>query len=119
LIYATLTLTLGVIYFGSVILLQWIFTRSTGQGSPIAIVISTLTIAALFTPLRQKFQSFINQRFYRGKYDAEQTLSHFSEIARDEVDIERLIGAIKTAVTDALQPEVINLWMIDKDTIHD
>ena len=83
------------------------FTRLTGQESSIAIVISTLTIAALFTPLRKKLQSFIDQRFYRGKYDAEQTLAHFSEVARDEVEMDNLLTAMTSVVFEALKPEAL------------
>ncbi len=111
LVYALLTGLLAVVYFGSVLALQSVITAVGGQQSAIVTVISTLAIAALFTPLRRRVQDFIDRRFFRAKYDAEQTLAAFANTARDEVDMERLAGALVGVVEETMRPEHISLWM--------
>jgi hypothetical protein len=114
--YALLTGLLALVYFGAVVVLQELFSRLTGEtGSPLVTVISTLAIAALFTPLRLRTQDFIDRRFYRRKYDAEQTLAHFSAAARDDVDLENLSSALLGAVGEALQPELVELQLKKAD----
>jgi hypothetical protein len=90
-VYSILTVILTLVYFGSVVVLQTLFTTVIGRQSPVANVLSTLTIAALFTPVRQLIQSFIDRRFYRQKYDAERVLAAFSTTLRDEVDLDHLL----------------------------
>jgi hypothetical protein len=112
--YALLTGLLALVYFGSVILLQSLFENLTGRESPIVIVISTLAIAALFNPLRLQVQSFIDRRFFRRKYNAEQTLTNFSKIARDEVDMQVLTVAMLNVVEETMQPEAVTVWLKDQ-----
>lgn len=76
-------------------------------------IVSTLGIAALFTPLRTRVQSFIDRRFYRKKYGAEQALAEFASAARDEVDMERLTEALLGVVAGTVQPERVSLWSLD------
>jgi len=109
--YAVLTGLLVLIYISSVVLLQGLVENLTGQQSPIVIVISTLVIAALFNPLRLRVQDFIDRRFFRKKYDAEQTLALFATVARDEVDMELLTTALLGVVEKTMQPEMVNLWL--------
>ncbi|NUM47757.1 MAG: hypothetical protein HUU38_23880 [Anaerolineales bacterium] len=110
--YSLLTGLLALTYFGSVILLQTGFRTLTGQtNSPIITVLSTLGIAALFTPLRNRVQDFIDRRFYRKKYNAEQALAQFAAIARDEVDMDKLTAALLGVVQETVQPEKITLWL--------
>jgi hypothetical protein len=111
LVYGTLTATLVALYFGGIVLLQWLFVALTGEKSTLAVVASTLLIAALFTPLRRRIQSFIDRRFYRRKYDARQTLEAFSAKLRDETDIETLNNELVGVVRETMQPGHVSLWL--------
>jgi hypothetical protein len=113
LIYGALTGTLLAAYLIGVLVLQSLFRALTRQESSLAIVISTLAIAALFVPLRRRIQNDIDRRFYRRKYDAQKTLEAFALIARDETDLERLTGELVRVVQVTLQPESIRLWFKD------
>ena len=115
LVYAALTASLVMVYFGSVLLLQSIFTGVSGQQSPIAIVISTLVIAALFNPLRQRIQNAIDRRFYRRKYDAEKTLEAFAKTARDETDLDALRDDLVRVVQDTMQLEQVGFWLAKEE----
>ena len=117
LVYSLLSAVLASIYLGTVILLQTIITAVSGQESPVTIVISTLVIAALFTPLRTRVQNFIDRRFYRRKYDAEKTLSAFAEMARDEVDLALMTSELLRVVEKTMQPESVSLWLKKKDKV--
>ncbi|MGW8226118.1 MAG: hypothetical protein ACWGOY_10305 [Anaerolineales bacterium] len=109
--YTLLTGLLALVYFGSVLLLQNLVETITGEQSPIVIVISTLGIAALFNPLRHRIQDFIDRRFYRKKYNAEQALDQFASTARDEVDLSNLTAALIGVVDKTIQPEHIAIWL--------
>jgi PAS domain S-box-containing protein len=113
LVYGTLTGILALVYLGSVVLLQDIFHALTGQEeqSQLAIVISTLAIAALFIPLRRRIQSFIDRRFYRRKYDARKTLEAFSAKLRDEIDLDTLCDNLLEVVRETIQPTRVSLWL--------
>jgi hypothetical protein len=111
LVYGLLSAALALLYFGIVAVLQTLFVGLTGQESPLAVVVSTLLIAALFNPLRRRLQDFIDRRFYRKKYDAQRTLEAFGERMRDEVDVDQLQGVLLSAVEDAFQPEQVRLWL--------
>lgn len=116
--YSLLTGLLALIYFGSVILLQTGFSTLTGQGnSPLVTVLSTLAIAALFTPLRNRVQDFIDRRFYRTKYNAERALAQFAATARDEVDMDKLTTALLGLVQETMQPERVSLWLLGESAI--
>jgi hypothetical protein len=111
LVYGLLTATLALLYFGSVTLLQYLFSLLTGQGNTLAIVGSTLAIAALFSPLRRRIQSFIDRRFYRRKYDARKILEAFGSRLRDETDLERIPEDLLEVVDETMQPSHISLWL--------
>jgi hypothetical protein len=113
LVYGSLTATLAVLYLGGVAATQTIFRTLTGheQQSQLAVVISTLVIAAVFSPLRRRIQSFIDRRFYRSKYDARKTLEAFSAMLRDETDLDALSGDLVGVVKDAMQPAHVSFWL--------
>jgi len=103
---------LALVYFGSVVLGQRFAGALTGEpNSPLVLVVSTLLMAALFSPLRLRVQDFIDRRFYRSKYDALQTLAAFTQTAWDETRLEALEPALLRAVQDSLQPEQAWLWL--------
>ena len=112
LIYTVLTVLLALIYFGGVVLLQRLFGSLTGVAqSPLAVVVSTLVIAALFTPLRRRIQDTIDRRFYRKKYDAQRVLAQFALTARDETDLDALTAELASVVQATLQPERVSVWL--------
>jgi hypothetical protein len=110
--YTILTAILAFIYFGLVVTFQGFFSAAGSQQSPIIIVISTLVIAGLFNPLRIRIQSYIDRRFYRNKYHAEQALAQFAAAARDEVDLDELTAALLEVVQETMQPNSISLLLI-------
>jgi hypothetical protein len=111
LVYGTLTAVLAGLYFGSIVVLQVLFRALTGEGSQLVVVASTLTIAALFNPLRRRIQSFIDRSFYRRKYDAVKTLETFSTKLRDETDLDALSGELLGIVRETMQPIHVSLWL--------
>jgi hypothetical protein len=111
LVYGLLTVSLVLVYIGSVVTLQYLFRLLSGGGSQLVIVASTLAIAALFNPLRRRIQEFVDRRFYRNKYDAAKTLEAFSATLRDETDLEALNGELLAVVRETMQPEHASLWL--------
>lgn len=109
--YALLTGLLALVFFGSVVLLQAIFGSVTGERFPVVIVLSTLVIAALFTPLRRRVQDVIDRRFFRKKFDAQQVLAEFVVTARDETDLDKLTAELQRVVEETMQPEAESLWL--------
>ena len=111
LVYAVLTAALALVYFGGVASLQFVLRPLTGGESQLAVVASTLAIAALFSPLRRRIQGFIDRRFYRRKYDAKETLSDFGGRLRDETDLGVLRDELVGVVRETMEPEHASLWL--------
>jgi hypothetical protein len=111
LVYGSLTAMLVALYFGGIVVLQRLFITLTGEKSTLAVVGSTLVIAALFNPLRRRIQSFIDRRFYRRKYDAAKTLEAFSAKLRDETDLDALSDDLVGVVRETMQPSHVYLWL--------
>ena len=111
LVYGSLTVSLVAVYVGSVVSLQYVFRALTGGGSQLVIVASTLTIAALFNPLRRRIQEFIDRRFYRRKYDARKTLATFSRTLREGTDLDALNAGLLAVVRETMQPEHVSMWL--------
>jgi hypothetical protein len=111
LVYGSLTATLIGMYFGGIVVLQRLFVILTGEKSTLAVVASTLAIAALFNPLRRRLQGFVDRRFYRRKYDARKTLEEFSAKLRDETDLEALNTELVGVVRETMQPVHLSMWL--------
>jgi hypothetical protein len=113
LVYGSLTAMLALVYFGGVTVTQAIFRTLTGQQEQpqLAVVVSTLVIAALFNPLRRRIQGFIDRRFYRRKYDAAKTLEAFSAKLKDETDLDALHAELLGVVKETMQPAHVSLWL--------
>jgi hypothetical protein len=111
LVYGSLTISLALVYVGSVASLQYVFRALTGGDSQLVIVASTLVIAALFNPLRRRIQSFIDRRFYRSKYDARKTLEEFGARLRDETDLGSLSEDLVGVVRETVRPAQVSLWL--------
>jgi hypothetical protein len=121
LVYGSLSVLLALMYFGGVAAAEAIFRVLTGQEQQpqLAIVVSTLVIAALFNPIRRRIQSFIDRRFYRRKYDATKTLEAFSTKLRDETDLDALSEDLVEVVRETMQPSHISLWLHPDPALKD
>jgi len=111
LVYGTLTVSLVVVYLGAVVGTQRLLSPLVGEGNQLAVVVSTLVIAALFQPLRRRIQAFIDRRFYRKKYDASKMLERFGSRLREETDLDALNAELVSVVKETMQPEHVSLWL--------
>ena len=110
-VYGSLTATLAALYFGGIVVLQRIFVLLTGEKSTLAVVASTLLIAASFTPLRRLIQGFIDRRFYRSNYDARKTMETFSATLSNETNLDAVSDDLVGVVRETMQPEHVSLWL--------
>ncbi len=115
LVYGALTVSLALVYFGSVVGLQRLLSPVVGEGNQLAVVASTLLIAALFQPLRRRMQSFIDRRFYRQKYDAAKTLEAYAAKLRDASDLDRLEDDLVTVARETVHPAHVSLWLRESE----
>jgi hypothetical protein len=111
LVYGLLTIMLAAVYFATVVASQYVFRALTGQESQLAVVASTLAIAALYVPLSRRVQGFVDRRFYRSKYDAAKTLEAFGSRLRDETDLDALSGELVEVARRTMQPAHVTLWL--------
>jgi hypothetical protein len=111
LVYGVLTAALVLVYVGSIVLFQGLFRALTGETSQLAVVASTLAIAALFVPLRRRVQAFIDRRFYRRKYDMATTLQAFNVRLRNDVDLDSVADDLVEVVRETMQPAHVSLWL--------
>ena len=115
LVYGTLTVMLALVYFGLVIGGQHLLVSLLGQSNAVVLVISTLIVATLFQPLRQRIQRTVDRRFYRSKYDAAKIVAAFSATLRQEVDLDQLREHLLAVVQETMQPTHISLWLRKTD----
>ena len=111
LVYSALTAALALVYVGSIVLLQGLFRTLTGEASQLAVVASTLAIAALFVPLRRRVHEFIDRRFYRRKYDVAKTLQAFNAKLRDDIDLDNVADDLVEVAKETMQPTHVSLWL--------
>jgi branched-subunit amino acid ABC-type transport system permease component len=111
LVYGVLTVALVMVYLGGVVVLQQVLRTLVGRESQLAVVASTLAVAALFAPLRRRIQATIDRLFFRSKYDAAKTLEGFSASLRNETDLDALRGDLVGVVSETLQPAHVSLWL--------
>jgi hypothetical protein len=116
--YSVLTGLLALVYFGTIVILQWILRPLTGQtSSPLVTVFTTLGIAVLFNPLRHRVQEFIDRRFYQKKYDAQLIVEAFAAAAQHETNLDALVDRLVLATQNTLEPESVSLWIRKKKDI--
>jgi hypothetical protein len=111
LVYTVLTASLAIVYLGIIILFEGLFEAMSGEQSPISIVLSTLIIAALFSPMRRRVQTVIDRRFFRKKYNAQQVMADFAQISRNMTDLEAISAEVVHVVQETLQPESVTIWL--------
>ena len=111
LVYALLTGFLALVYLCSIVILQGLFSRLTGQDSTLATILSTLLIAVLFLPVRRRVQAIIDRHFYRRKYDAAKVLEGFAATARDETDLDQLTAELLRVIQETMEPEQVSVWL--------
>jgi hypothetical protein len=116
LVYGSLTIILALIYLGLIFAIQYLLSGIISRNNDVAIVISTLAIAALFQPLRHRIQAIIDRRFYRRKYDAAKVVEAFSTTLRNEVDLTQLREHLLTVVRDTMQPAHVSLWLRESNS---
>ena len=109
--YTLLMVLLAAIYLSGVLLLQQVFQSLTGQGSDLALVLTTLMIAALFQPLRLRIQKWIDRRFYRNKYDTQEALESYASLARNDIGLDQFTGELIQLAQQTVQPKGISLWI--------
>jgi hypothetical protein len=108
--YAVITGLLALVYFGSIVILQRLLTPLTGE-SDVAVVLSTLLIYFLFSPIRRRVQNAIDRRFYRRKYDAEKTIQAFADTVRNEADLDKLTAELLRVIQETMEPEHVSIWL--------
>jgi hypothetical protein len=111
LVYAALVACLAGIYLGGVYAIEGVVRQLSGGSGTLAVTLSTLAVAVAFQPLRSRIQAAVDRRFYRGRYDAAQTLEAFSARLRGEIDLDALSGDVIALVGDALHPAHVALWL--------
>jgi hypothetical protein len=111
LVYGVLSAMLVGMYVASIVVLQGLVRALASHESQLAIVASTLFVAALSNPLRRRVQSFIDRRFYRRKYDARKTLEAFSTKLKNETDLKALNNDLVGVVRETMQPAHVSVWL--------
>jgi hypothetical protein len=109
--YTSLTAALGIVYIAAFLALQAVLAPLTASGGPLAVAASTLAVFAIFQPLRRRLQSTMDRRFNRSRYDAQRTVEAFAARLRDEVDLDRLGGAVQSVVGQTLAPASVGIWL--------
>lgn len=115
LVYTLLTGALAAIYLSSVAVIQGVVRSIAGQESELAIVASTLAVAAGFQPLRVRIQAVIDRLFFRRKYDATQVLAAYGLALRDDTNLEALRAGLLRVTDETMRPVHVSLWLREPD----
>ena len=106
--YGVVVGLLALVYVTGVFVVQAILP---GEQTDLAVAASTLAVAGLFTPLRQRTQRAVDRRFNRSHYDAERVIEEFAGVLRNQVDLEAVASDLRLVLDRTIQPVTTQIWL--------